>query len=135
MQQLAEQRRLRQQQRMFGGGLGGGYGYGGYGGGYGGYAQPVYAAPAGSPFTSRRRHGFGGGIGLPLLAGAAGGLLLGDLLDGPGWGGGFGGPGFDGGGFGGPGFDGGGFGGPGFDGGGFDGGGFGGGGFDGGGWN
>ncbi|KAI0080073.1 hypothetical protein K474DRAFT_1658335 [Panus rudis PR-1116 ss-1] len=49
---------------------------GGYGGGYG-------------------RSGFGGGgVGLPLLGGMAGGLLLADMLDGPGFGGGFDG-GFD----------------------------------------
>ena len=125
MQQLAEERRLRQQQRLsapyMNGGYGGGYGGYGYGGGYGGYSapygQPTYAAPVGSPYSRRQRSGFGGGIGLPLLAGAAGGLLLADVLDGPGFGGGFDG------GFGGGGFDGGGFDGGGFDGGGFDGGG------------
>ncbi|RPD64975.1 hypothetical protein L227DRAFT_571427 [Lentinus tigrinus ALCF2SS1-6] len=118
MRQLAEQRRLRQQaierQRMSSP-------IGRYGSGYGPqygapYGQPMYAAPTSSPFGMggmRRTGGFGGGIGMPLLAGAAGGLLLGDLLDGPGWGGG----GFGGGGFGG-GFDGGGFDGGGFDGGG-----------------
>ncbi|KAI8981262.1 hypothetical protein BD414DRAFT_579327 [Trametes punicea] len=123
LRQLAEQRRLQQermqQQRVSSP-------FGGYGAFNQGpvYSQPVYAAPAGNPwsigggFGSSRyggRSGFGGGIGMPLLAGAAGGLLLGDLLDGPGfgggWGGGWGGPGWDNGGFGGGGFDGGGFGG------------------------
>ncbi|KAI0361179.1 hypothetical protein OH77DRAFT_403563 [Trametes cingulata] len=129
MEQLAEQRRRAQQQRTsspFGGGLGG-YSQRPM------YSQPVYAAPMGNPWTmggglggggllGGRRYGGsglggfgGGGIGMPLLAGAAGGLLLGDILDGPdygyggGWGGGWGdgyGGGFDGGGFDG-GFDGG----------------------------
>ncbi|KAH9858209.1 hypothetical protein C2E23DRAFT_803096 [Lenzites betulinus] len=143
MQQLAEQRRRRQQQRMSSpiGGLGGGLSGLGQRRSYG---PSMYAAPMGNPYSmgggfggglgglgGGRRYGFGGGgLGFPLLAGAAGGLLLGDMLDGPGFGGGFGGGwgdgGFGGGGFGGGGFDGGGFGG----GGGFDGGGgFGGGGF------
>ncbi|KAL7285212.1 hypothetical protein ACG7TL_000305 [Trametes sanguinea] len=125
MRQLAEQRRRMQEQRQqqrtsspFGG-------YSSYSQ-RPVYSQPIYAAPAGNPWSmggglggltgSRysgyggygRRSGFGGGIGMPLLAGAAGGLLLGDLLDGPGFGGGFGG-GWDNGGFGGGGFDGGGF--------------------------
>ncbi|KAI0375408.1 hypothetical protein BV20DRAFT_960551 [Pilatotrama ljubarskyi] len=131
MERLAEQRRRAQQQRMsspFGGGLGG-------------YSQPVYAAPMGNPWSmgmggglggggllGGRRYGSsglggfgGGGIGMPLLAGAAGGLLLGDMLDGPGFGGGWGGGWGDG--YGG-GFGDGGFGGGGFDGGGFDGGGW-----------
>ncbi|CDO73208.1 hypothetical protein BN946_scf185007.g263 [Trametes cinnabarina] len=142
MRQLAEQRRRVQQQRQqqrvsspFGG-------YSSFSQGSG-YSQPVYAAPAGNPWSMGgglgggrygglggygSRSGFGGGIGMPLLAGAAGGLLLGDLLDGPGFGGGFGGGGFGGGGFGGGGFgggwDNGGFGG-GWDNGGFGGGGFG----------
>ncbi|KAI0830720.1 hypothetical protein BC628DRAFT_1355309 [Trametes gibbosa] len=135
MQQLAEQHRRRQQQRMssplgglgslgqrraygqsmyaapmgnpygMGGGFSGGYGGGGLGGGLGGFGGGRYG-----------RSGFGGGgLGFPLLAGAAGGLLLGDMLDGPGFGGGFGDGGFGGGGFdgGGSGFDGG-FGGGGF---------------------
>ena len=64
-----------------------------------GYGQPVYGAPVGSPFgyggRGRQRYGYdrggfgGGGLALPLVGGLAGGLLLGDLLDG-----GFGGPGF-----------------------------------------
>ena len=76
--------------------------YGGAPYGTGVYGQPVYAVPAGNPYgTGRRQGGFGGGgIGLPLLAGAAGGLLLGDIIandfDG-GFGGGFDGGGFDGG--------------------------------------
>ncbi|EIW64368.1 uncharacterized protein TRAVEDRAFT_55308 [Trametes versicolor FP-101664 SS1] len=99
---------------------------GGFGGGYGGLGGMGYGRSGfgGSGFGGSgygRRSGFGGGLGMPLLAGAAGGLLLGDILDGPGgFGGGFGGGGFGDGGFGGGGFDGGG--------GGFDGG-FGGGGF------
>ncbi|KAI0715152.1 hypothetical protein C8Q76DRAFT_729814 [Earliella scabrosa] len=108
MRQLAEQRRLRQQafqqQRMSSpyGGYGGG-GFGGYGAQYGRpYGQSMYGPPAGSPFgmAGRRpgRSGFGG-IGMPLLAGAAGGLLLGEMLDGPDYGGYDGGGGFDGGGF------------------------------------
>ncbi|RDX52033.1 hypothetical protein OH76DRAFT_1470727 [Lentinus brumalis] len=138
MRQLAEQRRLRQQaleqQRMSSpfGRLGGSSSYGSqYGRPFG---QPMYAAPAGNPFSmgmGRRPGMFGGGygggygggmgmggmggmgMGLPILGGLAGGLILGDMLDGPGYGGGYGG-----------GFDGGGFDGGGFDGGGFDGGGF-----------
>ncbi|KAJ4485961.1 hypothetical protein J3R30DRAFT_3655257 [Lentinula aciculospora] len=90
--------------------------YGGYGGGYGSGMGGM---------TSGRRTGGMGGMALPLIGGMAGGLLLGEVLDG-----GFGGGGFDNGGFGGGGFDNGGFGGGGFDNGGFDGGGFDGGGFD-----
>ncbi|KDQ63411.1 hypothetical protein JAAARDRAFT_29443 [Jaapia argillacea MUCL 33604] len=73
------------------------YGYGGYGGGYGG--------GFGGGYGRRRGGGFGGGgLAVPLLGGLAGGLLLGDVLDG-----GFGGGGFDGGGgFGGGDFGGGG---------------------------
>ncbi|KAI0660480.1 hypothetical protein C8Q70DRAFT_975757 [Cubamyces menziesii] len=125
LQQLAEQRRRMQQQRMStpSGGFGAFNQRPGYQ--YSSYSQPIYAAPMGNPWSmggglgGRRygRSGFGGGIGMPLLAGAAGGLLLGDLLDGPGFGGGWGDPGWDNGGFGG-GFDGGGFDGGGFDGGG-----------------
>ncbi|KAF4573055.1 hypothetical protein EYR36_007565 [Pleurotus pulmonarius] len=65
--------------------------------------QPMYAAPPGpfmqQPFGySQRRRGFGGGgIGLPLIGGLAGGLLLGELLDNDH--GDFGGGDFDGGGF------------------------------------
>ncbi|KIP12402.1 hypothetical protein PHLGIDRAFT_17567 [Phlebiopsis gigantea 11061_1 CR5-6] len=77
-----------------------------------GYSQPVYGAPVGSPYgygrsgiRGRQQYGYnsgfggrgfggggfgGGGVALPLIGGLAGGLLLGDLLDG----GGFGGPGF-----------------------------------------
>ncbi|KAM5531872.1 hypothetical protein V8D89_014426 [Ganoderma adspersum] len=91
------------------------YGSAPYGSGM--YGQPVYAAPAGNPYGmgGRRQGGFGGGgIGLPLLAGAAGGLLLGDIIANDFDGGGFGGGGFDGGGFDGGGFDGGWGGGGGF---------------------
>ncbi|KAI0639809.1 hypothetical protein C8Q77DRAFT_1083006 [Trametes polyzona] len=128
MRQLAEQRRRIQQQRMSS-----------PLGGVGSFSQrptysrPVYAAPLGNPYSMGGglggfggnrygRTGFGGGgfggggIGLPLLAGAAGGLLLGDILDGPDYGGGWGGGGWDNG-YGGGGFDGGGFDGGGFDGG------------------
>ena len=65
-----------------------------------GFSAPVYAPP-------RRTGGFGGGFGgagLPLLGGLAGGLLLGEALDGfgdGGFGGGFGDGGFGDGGFGG----------------------------------
>ncbi|KAI1793953.1 hypothetical protein LXA43DRAFT_884674 [Ganoderma leucocontextum] len=102
---LAEMRRQRQQEEMSA--FRGHYQHplGGAGYGPGVYSQPLYAAPTGNPYGmgGRRPGGFGGaGIGLPLLAGAAGGLLLGDVLDG-----GFGGGGFDGGGFDGGGFDGG----------------------------
>lgn len=66
-----------------------------------GYAAPVYAPP--------RRSGFGGGgIGLPLLGGLAGGLLLGEAIDGFGGDDGFGDGGGD---FGGGDFGGGDFGG------------------------
>ncbi|TBU48211.1 hypothetical protein BD309DRAFT_912499 [Dichomitus squalens] len=119
---LAELQKRRQQRAQMSPSLGSYSRYPQYGGSSsygqsygGGYSQPMYAAPAGSPFgLGGRRTGFGGGgfggggIGLPLFAGAAGGLLLGDML-----GGGFGGGGFDGG-FGGGGFDNG-FGGGGFD--------------------
>ncbi|KAJ3783374.1 hypothetical protein GGU10DRAFT_316911 [Lentinula aff. detonsa] len=120
MAQLQEQRRqqrLAQQQAYYSqaqyapppqqygnryGGNGGGYGYGTGMGGIGG----------------RRTGGMGGmgmgGMALPLVGGMAGGLLLGEALDGFG-GGGFGGGGFDNGGFNGGGFDGGGFDGGGFD--------------------
>ena len=80
--------------------------------GAGAYDQPVYAAPAENPFSmgGRRQEGFGGGgMGLPLLTGAAGGLLLGGILAND-----FGGGGFDGGEFDGGGFDGGWGGGGGF---------------------
>ncbi|PIL31568.1 hypothetical protein GSI_06270 [Ganoderma sinense ZZ0214-1] len=76
------------------------YGSAPYGAGM--YGQPVYGAPAGDPYgVGGRRHGGfgGGGIGLPLLAGAAGGLLLGYIIANDFDGGGFGGGGFDGGGF------------------------------------
>lgn len=110
MEQRAEQRRkyleeLRRQQRMAQPARSDYYGQQQYGQQqYGqqqyGYSQPVYGAPIGSPYGygrpigSRQRYnnnsGFGGGgIALPLIGGLAGGLLLGDLLDG-----GFGGPGF-----------------------------------------
>ncbi|KAG2350220.1 hypothetical protein BDR05DRAFT_1054365 [Suillus weaverae] len=83
------------------------YGYPGYSGGYG---PSLYGPPAGDPYAYNggrygrgglggRRGGFGGGMALPLLGGLAGGLLLGDILDG-GMGGGFDGGmggGFDGG--------------------------------------
>ncbi|KAI0778589.1 hypothetical protein BD413DRAFT_489994 [Trametes elegans] len=125
LKRLAEQRRLAQQQRAsqrmsspFGG-----MGSSPFGsmGGYSQrptYGRPMYAAPLGNPYTmgggfggrGYGRSGFGGGgIGLPLLAGAAGGLLLGDMLDGPDYGGGWGDGGYGGGGFDGGGFDGGGF--------------------------
>lgn len=104
MEQRAEQRRryieeLRRQQRMSMSSRPGYQNQQQYGFDYG---QRVYGAPAGSPFGyggystygSRQRYGNSGGVGggnvaLPLIGGLAGGLLLGDLLDG-----GFGGPGF-----------------------------------------
>ncbi|KAK7059102.1 hypothetical protein VNI00_001727 [Paramarasmius palmivorus] len=86
------------------------------------YAQPQYGAPYGpSPYgygaqpgmgmAGQRRGGMGGGgMALPLLGGMAGGLLLGNALDGFDHDHGYddyGGGGFDGGGFDGGGFDGG----------------------------
>ncbi|EGO05174.1 hypothetical protein SERLA73DRAFT_174140 [Serpula lacrymans var. lacrymans S7.3] len=86
-----------------------GYGYPGRMGGYG----PPMGSPYGYDGYSRSafggrgmgmggsgmgmRGGMGGGMAMPLLGGLAGGLLLGDLLDGGFGGGGFGGGGFDGG--------------------------------------
>lgn len=103
MEQRAEQRRryieeLRRQQRMAQPPRDPYYDQRSYG-----YSQPVYGAPIGSPYgyggygsgvRGRQQYGNnsgfgGGGIALPLIGGLAGGLLLGDLLDG-----GFGGPGF-----------------------------------------
>jgi len=67
----------------FGGPCGGGFGRGGPFGGRQYYGGQQYG---GGPF-GQQRGGFGGnggGLALPLIGGLAGGLLLGDLLDGGG---------------------------------------------------
>ncbi|TDL28596.1 hypothetical protein BD410DRAFT_893577 [Rickenella mellea] len=107
-QRMMEERRRRMQEAAAQGRFPQGPGYpqqAGFsqGGFHQGYPQPgyypqQYGAPAFAP--PQRRAGFGGGgFGVPLLGGLAGGLLLGEAFDG------FGGDGGDGGGFGGDGGD------------------------------
>ncbi|THY45498.1 hypothetical protein D6C98_07809 [Aureobasidium pullulans] len=60
---------------MMGGGMMGGGGmYGGPMGGYGMYGRPAYG------YSRPYGYGYGGGLGLPIMGGLAGGALLGGLL-------------------------------------------------------
>lgn len=58
---------------------GGGYGYSPYGAGMYGVPNGRYMRPAG-PYGRPMGYGYGGGIGLPILGGLAGGALLGGLM-------------------------------------------------------
>ena len=58
-----------------------------------------YVGMSSGMMGSSRRHGFGGGMAMPVLGGLAGGMLLGDMMGG-GFDGGFGGGDFGGGAFG-----------------------------------